>query len=1384
MVFLNPGVLWLLPLAALPLLSLVLRPRRGRTVAWGAGRFLAESAAATRRWRLRRVLRALLGLAVLLCLVLGASRPLVWPGGGWWWGGAPEAVVIGLDRSPAQEALGADGRAQRSAVLDAMQARWLPLAEGSRLLVADAERGTTRRVDGGRLGAYPGLGALDVPTDLPRLLALALDRVAADAVGTAEIWLGTGDQRSAWQPEHPAWAGVRQRLDREHERFRVRWFRPPASRRANLSLRVAGSGRDEAVGAAWVRLAIRGRSSQPIALTLRANGVESAFTIPPWSGDALVQEVPVKAVGDAAVVGDVCLPDDANPADNTGYFALGARRSLRALIACSDPAQAQVAAAAVAPDPADPWREARMVDLETIGAEHVNDVSLVVVERLPQAVAARAALQAFVESGGMVFLLPEQGGTRVTWLGVTREPRAAAESPVQAVVAGGPARPHVRADGTASASQAELGFTGRPEESQAGLGPTAEPGGLRGVGGLDDLCQGLPLEHLAARAACELRGGAVLARWDDGRPLLVGSAAGRGAAVWCAAPLDPETANLADGVVLVPLLQRLLAAGARRLDPVERRDCGLLPPDPARRCVLPSGADADRSAGLKAGILRTQPAGGGLETTLVLERAASCDDTAVVSVAEVRGLIGAALVEDSSTAAAAPREGSAALLYAALVLLGLDLLLAIGRPSWISASRSGWRRASGRERLALGLRAVGMVLALVMAWRPERIVTTASRSGLALLLLDGSGSMQAPDADMASSTRAAAAQRLSQALRARLEPRGPVDEMSFGVSAVAGGGTDLHAALTGALARWPAAVVLFSDGAWNAGADPGAAALAAAAAGVPVFAVCLGRSEPLPNLRLAEASVPERVALGDTVAVGAKVVNALPESWSGEIGLSEAGTRVAVRQVTLPAGSEGWASLRWRAQTPGNVTLTLAVPVPPGDTLPADNLRTMVVQVEREPRRVLFVDGRARWEFRAALLALRADPAVQVQTLLLEAARPRDAELPPDLQGEDAAADDSSRDRLAEFPGWEALQDYDAVILGAVRFGVGEGALPAQAAADLARGVEVAGLGLILLPGHGAGPTVWAQGPLRAVLPVGPAAADEQVRTRTAFQPRVTAEAQGSGLLALGASSAEDAGVWQGLPGLRRYSRCGLALPGSSVLAALPEEARESLSVPLVVFRRTGLGRVLYVGSDDLWRWRAAAGEPHARFWRGAVRAVARRATKAEGSAWRVLVEGSPAVVGAPVIVHAVPVAESVDTAAMALGCTLRSPQGTVVRMRLDAGAAAGAVLTGRTALPEAGRWEVLLEGETTAVATVEVRAGMQEDATAVARPEVLDALAAVSGGRRYAADQIAALAAAVEARRGALAETRRLRLWAQPACVSAAVLLLGLGWVLRGRGA
>jgi hypothetical protein len=78
---------------------------------------------------------------------------------------------------------------------------------------------------------------------------------------------------------------------------------------------------------------------------------------------------------------------------------------------------------------------------------------------------------------------------------------------------------------------------------------------------------GVPLKTLEVNQRAAITGGgAVLATFEDGAPFLTRKALGRGEVYFCATSPEPDWSTLSDGAVLVPMLQRMLAMGARRVN--------------------------------------------------------------------------------------------------------------------------------------------------------------------------------------------------------------------------------------------------------------------------------------------------------------------------------------------------------------------------------------------------------------------------------------------------------------------------------------------------------------------------------------------------------------------------------------------------------------------------------------------------------------------------------------------------------------------------------------------------------------------------------------------------------------------------------------------------
>jgi Ca-activated chloride channel family protein len=188
----------------------------------------------------------------------------------------------------------------------------------------------------------------------------------------------------------------------------------------------------------------------------------------------------------------------------------------------------------------------------------------------------------------------------------------------------------------------------------------------------------------------------------------------------------------------------------------------------------------------------------------------------------------------------------------------------------VAPARPRWRRHIPVLALALAL-----AILVGAAARPQRTVAVPIENAAIMLATDVSGSMSATDV---APSRLAAAKRAAVAFLDKVPARVNVGVMAFNstpsvllgpttdrtaargaiASMKAGGGTASGSAIEAAVSvlrapsagvtaqmarKRPAAIVLLSDGSSTSGADPIAAARAAARAKVPVYTVALGTAE-------------------------------------------------------------------------------------------------------------------------------------------------------------------------------------------------------------------------------------------------------------------------------------------------------------------------------------------------------------------------------------------------------------------------------------------------------------------------------------------------------------------------------------------------------------
>ena len=721
---------------------------------------------------------------------------------------------------------------------------------------------------------------------------------------------------------------------------------------------------------------------------------------------------------------------------------------------------------------------------------------------------------------------------------------------------------------------------------------------------------------------------------------------------------------------------------------------------------------------------------------------------------------------------------------AAAVALALILVAASLRNRPLAASR----------RWALGiLQGVAIAALLAMLWRPslelERV--RAGENGVAWLV-DASGSMDTPDAGDAPVARLDAAldaleresllagDDFEHALYALGEQAVPVESLdAFAEPGVAGRplsdvGGALADLLTGVDERALAAVVLVSDGADNVGRIDAAWWRRVAAAGVPVHAIGVGAAARGDDVELVDVTLPERVAADSAVTARLRIGHA-PGAPDVRLRVT-GGTRLlaaedvaladdadeTVHAVTFDAGDARLAELRF-ALDAGDV-----------DPNPANDAQARVLSVAESPRRVLYLEGEPRWEFKFIRRALDDEPGVEIVSLLRTS---------PNKFYRQGVRD---ADELADgFPAArETLFEYDAVILGSVEAAL----LSADQQAALRDFVAVRGGSVLMLGGRaGLADGGWARSALAPALPVVLESRVERStfeRARAAVLP--TRRGARTDWLALDPEPAASLAAWAELPEVADRQGVGRVKPGASVLLETVAGA------PMLVRQRYGRGSSYVLATGGTWRWQMglpSEDERHETFWRGLVGALA----AASPARVEVRPEAS-AVRDAPATTFTVDArdADWAPLGAEAVVATVLHPDGTRSPAELVADPAVPGRYVAGVELDADGPWgleiEAVSSGESPSGAPVSATGwtvhdtGTAEAFGALQRVRFLERVAELTGGSYRTLDEAGELPAALETSEAALTRVERLPLWSMPALF---LLILGakaLEWLLRLR--
>jgi hypothetical protein len=573
----------------------------------------------------------------------------------------------------------------------------------------------------------------------------------------------------------------------------------------------------------------------------------------------------------------------------------------------------------------------------------------------------------------------------------------------------------------------------------------------------------------------------------------------------------------------------------------------------------------------------------------------------------------------------------------------------------------------------------------------------------------------------------------------------------------------------------PAAIVIATDGQDNASAiGLEEAAQEAARLGVPLHVYGVGSSD-VGNLELKDFVAPDTIVYDDTVTVPVRWRCRGFKQGSAEIVLSLGGRVVAQKEVALTEAGEFREVLAFTPRNAGEgerkTELTVTIRRRGEETFTDDNTAKRAVSVVDRKVKILLVEGAPRWEYKFLQTALLRDRRVEAKFLPVGGDRRTLLSGPPYLPAFPAQRGD--------------LFAFDLLILGDVPFSL----LGPEKAAWVRDFVREGG-SLIVLAGRQHMPSSWHGSALAEVLPVefqaGRPSRNDQART-VAFAPVLTREGARAEMLMLGDTPEESAQAWQTLPGFHWVFPASKLRPGAVAFTVHPRMKAGEQPMPVFAGQFYGKGQVLFLGSDETWRWRSDRGEKlHGRFWGQVIYQMGLPHLVGTPKRLQLSLERAENVMGRPGHVYA-----------RVFDAEFRPYAGEKIAARLERlDAAAGeerSRLIVLEAVPgQAGDFQALLANDAAGKYTIRVtepadgsldfRVGLppeHELTVAGLAEDPLRAMASVSGGAFYREEDLHKLVGAVKPAQASFTVRSERLLWNAPMLILF-VALITVEWILR----
>ncbi len=601
---------------------------------------------------------------------------------------------------------------------------------------------------------------------------------------------------------------------------------------------------------------------------------------------------------------------------------------------------------------------------------------------------------------------------------------------------------------------------------------------------------------------------------------------------------------------------------------------------------------------------------------------------------------------------------------------------------------------------------------------------------------------------------------------------GPIDQRL----SADGEATRLGAAIDEAVNRYAgqpiAGLILLTDGASNKGVDPVEVARRMRDRSIPLYPVGIGLPDP-PDVAINSMLVQEIVFAGDRVPIRLQIGSSGYAGRSVKMTLSVDGAPIDSRDLALTGGPQFAQMIYEPGQVSGMKRLRVDIEPLADETTTANNAFEQTVRVIDEKIKVLYVEGKPRWEFRYLRRVLERDRRLDVKFLMTEGDR--------DL----ARHSDQYIERFPEVAG-EAFR-FDLVILGDVPATI----FTPRQMQRMTELVKNHTGSLLMLAGRRHAPQSYADTLIEPLLPVrlvGRRGAEWQpIRER--IHPRVTPAGRISASASLETPQQRNDAIWRLVSPMHELPRLEGAKAGANVLVTLSDAEGRDEAYPLIAWQRYGTGKCMFVGTDQLWRMRFKRGDKyHARFWGQTIQFLTLSRLLGGNKRIHVETDRRSYSTGDRVQVFAHVLNENFEPARtdrFSVFIERVGPLPESVDVELEADPRTPGLFRGFVPAEQSGRFRIRVADDLADVANTveyEVKAVTLEQREPAMQQPLLENLAALSGGRYVRIADLPQLADGLEAGEKTTVVRREKELFDLPAVFILVLALAATEWFFRRR--